>query len=270
MFDSDKTEKPTPRRRQQAREKGQVAKSPDLTSAILLFVSLLLLMSVGKNLAESLFHFSQSLYTQSPHLQSSYLQNNEAFLDSDVFSSQDQLEQLPLFLSQTIFYFLGQFAFFIAMTVLAAIGIHLSQAGWLFLPDKIMPNWENLSLLRGFHRIFSLEGVFRVGIGLFKIFICLIVVSWTFWGQKETILTISQNDSWNIFFIIIDLIYTIAWRVAWALLFLAILDFFYQRWKLENDLRMTPQEIREEMRETIGDPQIIAQRKQRQLRRPER
>lgn len=260
MFDSDKTEKPTPRRRQQAREKGQVAKSPDLTSAILLLVSLLLLMSVGKNLAESLFHFSQSLYSQ----------NNEAFIESDVFSSQEQLEQLPLFLSQTIFYFLGQFAFFIAIIVLAAIGIHLSQAGWLFLPDKIMPNWENLSLLRGLHRIFSIEGVFRVGIGLFKIFICLLVVSWTFWGQKETILTISQNDSWNIFFIIVDLIYTIAWRVALALLFLAILDFFYQRWKLENDLRMTPQEIREEMRETIGDPQIIAQRKQRQLRRPDR
>jgi flagellar biosynthetic protein FlhB len=149
----------------------------------------------------------------------------------------------------------------------AAIGISLSQTGFLYLPDKLAPDLARLDPLQGLRRLVSLTNFVRLGFGLFKIAIVSAVAFSALYKQRETILGLSTLAvSESAVFLGEILVWTTI-KIAAALVVLAILDYGFQWWKNEQDLKMTPQEIREEMKNLEGDPQIAARRKavQRQL-----
>src|SRR6185295_17774648 len=141
------------------------------------------------------------------------------------------------------------------------------QVGLLWVPDRLAPDLSRLSPLAGLKRIFSLSGTARLGFGLVKVLLvsCVaIAVLWSRWDEvlRAGGLTIPQFTK----FLVSISMSTTLWIGA-VLLILAILDYGVQRWKYESDLRMTHQEVREEMKNLQGDPQIIARRRaiQRQL-----
>jgi len=155
----------------------------------------------------------------------------------------------------------------LALVMLAAIVVNVAQVGFLFLPARIAPDLSRLSPMRGFGRLFSTASVARLAFGLLKIVVVAAVAFASFYNERETILSLAALSAPQIAVYLLEILTWTTIRVALALVVLALLDYAFQRWKHEKDLMMTPQEVREEMKNLEGDPQVVARRRavQRQL-----
>jgi flagellar biosynthetic protein FlhB len=241
----DKSQDATSHRREQARTEGQVAQSQDLASALLLLGSLLVLMFAGTNLVD---FFGRLLVSQ---------------LGGDAWLSADRDFAL-LHLTDTMRGIGIALAPILGFLVLLGIAAHLMQVGFLYVPSKLTPDFSNINPLDGFKRIFSLSGTVRLGFGIFKILVVGAVAFGSLYNRRDEILALATLEIPQIALFTWDICLWTSLKIGLALLILGILDYGYQWWKHEQDLRMTPQEVREEMRNLQGDPQIIARRKQLQ------
>jgi len=244
----DKSQDPTPHRRQKAREEGHVARSQDLGSAVLLLVGVLVLMMAGKKLLDFLAWYTTR-----------YL-GGEAKLVADVDSVMVVWSTTIAGLARCLLPIFG-------LLMLTAIAVNLAQVGFLFLPNKLSPDVSRLSLVKGFGRLFSIASAARLLFGLFKIAVIGAVAFVSLYGERETILGLGGLTVPEIGVYLLEILLWTTVKVGVALLVLAILEYGFQRWKHDQDLRMTPQEVREEMRNLEGDPQVVARRRmvQRQL-----
>ena len=244
----DKSQEPTPHRRQKARDEGHVAKSQDLVSAVLLLAGMLALVLSGEALIGYLGHYTQR------HL------GGEAWLSADAHFAAVQWNSTVQGLARYVLPIMG-------LLVLAAVAVNLAQVGFLLLPSKLNPDITRLDPLKGLHRLFSVTNAARLGFGIFKILVIAVVAFVSLYAERETILSLTALAVPEI---ALYLVKTLLWttiKIGVALVVLALMDYAFQRWKHEQDLRMTPQEVREEMKNLEGDPQIRAQRRavQRQL-----
>jgi len=244
----EKTQDATPHRRQKAREQGQVAKSQDLGSAVLLIVGLLCLLTLGESVIEFLFGYSRRQL------------GGEAWLEAD---RDFTVWQWNGTMSQVARVVLPIFGFL----MLGGIIVNLAQVGFLFVPSKLAPDITRLNPLSGLKRMFSITSVARLGFGIFKILIIGAVAFATLWGEREAVLQLTAMSVPQIAVYVVETILWTALKIGLALLILALLEYAFQRWKHEQDLKMTTQEVREEMKNLEGDPQIAARRRavQRQL-----
>jgi flagellar biosynthetic protein FlhB len=244
----EKQHEATPFRRQQAREQGQVARSQDLVSAAMLLGALGILYYYGGGVVK--FHVELAR-RQLAH---------DRLLGVDQEFLVDQWQSLT-----------GQLALLLlpvfGLMVLLALIMHLAQVGFLFLPQKLAFDASRVNPLKGIQRIFSLTNGMRLLLGIFKIGVVGIVACWSLWSDRDTILALSTLTSLEVGSFLVDTILLTCSKVGVALFVLALLDYAYQRWKHEQDLRMSTQEMREEMKTLQGDPQIAARRRavQRQL-----
>lgn len=239
----DKTHEATPYRRQKAREEGQVVKSQDLASAAVLLVALLVLWYFGRSLCD----FLATLVTE--HL------GGQAWLSIDAPTSSHALLQVGMGLAKYLLPVLGLF-------LLAAILVQLGQVGFLYLPEKLAFDASRINPLTNFGRVFSLTSAVHLGFGLLKVAVILIVAGWSLWGQRDEIMGLVDHSAAEIAAFLVDVSLWTGLKIAGALLLLAIFDYGYLFWKHEQDLRMTTQEMREELRQQQGDPQIASRRKQ--------
>jgi len=239
----DKSQEPTPHRRQQAREEGQVARSQDLGSAVLLLAGLLILLMLGRQLAEFFGLYSTKQL------------GGEAWLTADLNFAVNQWTSTVSTLAKFLLPILG-------LVMLAGILSNLMQVGFLFLPDKVAFDLSRLDPLKGLGRIFSLSNGVHLLFGIFKISVIAGVAYVSLWNQREKILGLSELSVPEIAFFMVQILLWTALKIALALLILALLDYGFQWWKHEQDLKMTPQEIREELKNLEGNPQIIARRRQ--------
>ncbi|RIK79078.1 MAG: flagellar biosynthetic protein FlhB [Planctomycetota bacterium] len=239
----DKSFEATPHRRQQARDQGHVAYSQDLGSAALLLAGVLVLMYWGGGLVQHAASFMERQLRNAGPLASA---------PSDL--THESLGALHKF----------GLALLPILAVLAVAGAlsTVLQIGLLFLPDKIQPDVSRLSPLAGMKRILSLQGVVRLGFGLFKTAVVAIVAATVVYQRGDQVLHASELPLGELARFLVDICFATALWVGFALLVLALLDYGFQKWKHEQDLRMTHQEIREEMKNLQGDPQVIARRRQ--------
>ena len=244
----EKSHEPTPQRRQQAREQGQVAKSQDLTSAVVLIGSLLILMYSGGAIATFLSEFARRQL------------GGQVWLRADSTIAIDQGRLLLAGLGRALLPVFG-------WLLLLAVAINVSQVGFLFLPQKLAFDVSRIDPLKGLKRLFSMSNAVRLTFGIFKILVIAIVAVWSLWGQRDTIMDMGTLDVQQIALFVTQIIIWTGLKIGAALLVLAIFDFGFQRWKHDQDLRMTSQEVREEIKTLQGDPQLIARRRavQRQL-----
>jgi flagellar biosynthetic protein FlhB len=139
--------------------------------------------------------------------------------------------------------------------------------GLLWVPDKLALDVGKLNPLNGLQRIFSLAGTLRLGFGLLKMLIVAVVAVSVIWSRWDQVMRASALETAQYATFLVDIsLKTMLWAAV-ALFVLAVFDYGAQRWKFEQDLRMTHQEVREEMKNMQGDPQIIARRRaiQRQM-----
>jgi flagellar biosynthetic protein FlhB len=243
----EKTQEATPHRRQQAREKGHVAFSQDLSSALVLVGGVLALLYLGDRLVQTLAHLVQT------HV-------SGADLSTDPASANAALQRVLAEVAR------GGLPLLVVLTLIGGLASVL-QTGFLYVPQRVMPDFGRLSLLRGFQRIFSLAGVVRLGFGLFKVLVIFMVAGGVVYLRRAELLAAADYDVATLAVFLIDITLKTALWVGAALLVLAAFDYAWQRIRHERDLRMTPQEVREEMKNLQGDPQVMARRRaiQRQM-----
>jgi len=239
----EKTFEPTAHRRQQARERGQVAFSQDLGSAVLLVLGGLLLLVLGGRLAD----FSLGLMRREL--------SEVATLTADQSAMLPHWHAVMIGLAGAVLPLLG-------LLMLAGVLANILQIGFLFVPERINPDFSRLNPVSGLRRIFSLTGTMRLGFGLFKVLVISVIAATVLWARRDEILRAGALDTPQLGYFLFDVsIKTVLW-IGLALVVLAILDYALQRWKHEQDLKMTHQEVREEMKNLQGDPQIVARRRQ--------
>ena len=246
--DGDKSQEATPHRRQQAREKGQVAKSQDLASAVLLLVGVLSLSWLGTPLCD---FFAALAEQQLSHGVSVELGRDDFLARTLLLSGELARAVLPIFVALLV----------------SGVAVNLVQTGIMFVPERIAPDISHLDPIAGFQRIFSLAGFVRLGFGIVKLLIVAVVAGIYAYQERATILGLTALDTRQLAAYLPTVLLSITLKIAVALVILALLDYGFQWWKQEQDLRMTTQEVREEMKDLQGDPQIIARRRmvQRQL-----
>ena len=246
----DKKHDPTPRRLEQAREKGQVAKSQDLAAAVILLLAIILLMTLGKIITENLFEYSREMLLEPMLL----IPDNQ-----DAPSLQQSVQSL---FHETVIRFMKPLSIFFLLLLVTAVVANIAQIGFLWLPDKLNFDFTRLDPIKGFGRIFSMQSVVRLLMGIGKIVICAVVAWYAVEGSFGEILNLSENETNQIASFLVWMLLMIALKVAVALVIIALIDFMYQRWKQMQDLRMTDQEMRDEIKNMLGDPQIISKRRQ--------
>jgi flagellar biosynthetic protein FlhB len=244
----EKTQDATPYRRQKAREEGQVAKSQDLASAGLLIGALLIMMVFGSTVVTFLGQLAQRQL------------GGEIVLAAD---KQWFLQQWYVILAGLARVMLPVFG----LIFIVAVAVNMGQFGFLFLPQKLAFDLSRINPIKGFGRLFAVANFMRLAFGVFKILVVATVAIWSLWGEKEMILGLSGLPIHEVAASIASLTIWTCLKIGIALAVLAVLDYFYQRYKHERDLRMTPQEVREELKMLQGDPQVVARRRavQRQL-----
>jgi flagellar biosynthesis protein FlhB len=249
MEDSgEKSQDATPHRRQQAREEGQIVQSQDLASAVILLAGVLLLMFLGGRLVE---FFGNLAHRQL---------GGDAWLSTNPDLIAEQTRGLIGELAKAA---LPILAALLAM----AIAAHLVQFGFLFLPNRLLPDFNRINPLKGFGRIFSLQNLVRLGFGIVKILIVAVVAFWSLYHRRDEILSVASLELPQIASFLTSIVLSTSLKIAGALFVIALLDYLFQWWKHEQDLKMTSQEVREEMRNLQGDPQVVSRRRavQRQL-----
>jgi flagellar biosynthetic protein FlhB len=247
---SEKTEAPTPRRRAEAREKGQVARSTDLNAAVLILVAIVLIAWTGQNLIGALMGVLQH-----------------------VFSAESLADHAPGNLTTTLFaavITVGRASLPLLVGIMiAAILINIFQVGFHLTPKKLQPKLSSLNPLKGAGRLFGQGGRSWVQLLFNLIKLCLIagVCYSAVAGKMGTILSVSSMPIESIFLFAGQVIFDIALRFAVALLIIAILDFAWQKFRHEKDLKMSKQDLKDEMKKMEGDPVIKQRRRQIQIQR---
>jgi len=242
--DPDKTEKATPRRRQKAREEGQVPISAELLSGLGFIAVSVVFMYVGKSLLDSLVNGTQMVF------QISDLDLN-AFEDLIIYAYQS--------FSSTLIYL----AFIIFAAALVSLAIGLLQTRFLFSSKPLVPDLNRLNPLTGLKRMFSLRSLFELAKAILKIAIIGFVGYSVINGNYDRIMLTVDSDIMDGSLIIWDVLTELMIKCAIALIIVSIADYFYSRYEYEKNIRMTKQEVKEEFREIEGNPEL--KRRQRQI-----
>ncbi|MCC7084602.1 MAG: EscU/YscU/HrcU family type III secretion system export apparatus switch protein [Pirellulales bacterium] len=247
---AEKTVAPTQPRRDDARREGHVAHSHDLAAAALLVLGLLAISWLGERIVAFCGRFAQEHLGSQPW--TLYVTGHSA---SDPLSvAADRGQSLLIEIVLAIAPLLG-------VLFVAAMVANLAQTGFRWLPERLAPDVGRINPLAGLRRVFSLGGGERLGMALLKLACVLLVAYISLWQQREVIVNAAALELSPLAAWIVEIVYWTCLKIAVALLALAIGDYGYQRWKLERDLRMTPQELREETRNQQGDPQVLSRRK---------
>ena len=239
----DKTHEATPYRRQKAREEGQVVRSQDLASAGLLIVGLLIVWYFTGGLANFLGRLTQDQL------------GGEAWLSLDSQTAVHHAATVAGRLSFTLLPVLG-------LLMLAAIAAHVGQFGFLYLPQKVALDWQRLNVISNAQRMFSLTSIVHLGFGLLKVLLILAVAGWSLWGERGRLLDLAGQSSGEIAVYLLTVLLWTSLKIGGALGTLALVDYGYQWWQHEQDLKMTTQELKDEVKTQQGDPQIAQRRKQ--------
>lgn len=233
----EKTEKATSRKRSKAREEGQVAKSQEIASVLVLLVG----MSV-------LYVFGYLFYPQA-------LKVLEQHLGFEPISNFDKDVCLALLKQNTVSFFLLLLPVMGAVFV-TAFAANLFQVGFQISTKGITPKLSKVDIIKGFGRIFSLKSLMELLKSIVKLTIIGTVAYFAIKGEMGALIKLHNATVAYIFLYILQGIFKIFIWVLLIMMIVAILDYSYQKWQFEKDLRMTKQEVKEEHKETEGDPQV--------------
>jgi flagellar biosynthetic protein FlhB len=242
---SQQTEEPTQKRLEQAREQGDVVKSAELTTFILLGGGTLAIAMFGKYIAVSLAH-TLSLFLEQPDAMS---------VDGAGLSA-----MMRLLLPQIAF----TLAPFFVVMIAAGLAGNVLQSRPSFSFDKIAPDFSKVSPMAGFKRLFGAESWMNLVKGLIKIAIVGVAIWTQLWPERGSLDSILNQSTAGVVADMSHLLFKVLMASLASLAVIAGLDYFWQRLRWLSRNRMSKQEIKEEYRQNEGDPTIKA--KIRQLR----
>lgn len=235
--DQDRTEPATPKKREEARKKGQIANSRELTSVLVLLSAL------------SVFYFSGG-----------WMFHQVGDIMKTVFGQAGQLD-LGVQNVHSLMWFLFQkgvmlMAPLIAVVAVAGILGNIAQFGFLLTGEPLTPDLKKLNPLKGIKRLISMRGGVELGKAILKVIIIGGVAFLMIRGEMTKIPALVSISVSSITAFIGQVALKLGFYTCLVLIILAAIDLVFQRWQHERDLRMTKQEVKDEFRQREGDPMV--------------
>lgn len=243
----EKTEDATTKKLQDARKEGQVAKSTDLNSAILLLVLFLGLRFFGGFMYDRFIELFDFFYGKISEIAVIGLTVNQAASIMNFGLIRIMLITLPI----------------MAFGVLGAVIVNIVQVKWKITGKPLKPKFSKINPISGFKRIFSKDKVFDLIKTLAKLFVLFYVVYSALKDQWGMIKNIYDMELISAIILVVTTVLDVAIKIAIVFFIIALVDYMYQKRKFKNDMKMTKQEVKEEFKQTEGDPQIKGQIKRR-------
>jgi flagellar biosynthesis protein FlhB len=244
-FAGEKTEKATPKRRNDERKKGRVAKSQDVNTAFLLLFVFILMAVFAGFMKDSMLALFQHTFTE-------YL--NWELTETSVFQ----------IFTESIIQFAKIVGPVMLIAIIAGVASNLMQIGFLFTTEPLKFDLKKIDPIQGAKRIFSIRALVELLKSLLKIVIIGTVTFFVIWMYKDEMMMVAFKNVEGAlaFFGRVTIIMGIAATIA--LLLLAVFDYAYQRFDFEKNIRMSKQDIRDEYKNIEGDPLIKSKIKEKQ------
>jgi flagellar biosynthetic protein FlhB len=246
LFSDEKTEAPTPRKIEQAREKGQVAKSMEFSKSFIFLAIIALFFAIPSFFLERLISMVRTFF------------NSKLLMDISITNVIELFEGLlvdALVILAPIF----------AISIVIGIASGYLQFGFLFTLEPLKLSLNKINPINGFKQIFSLKSIVEFIKSLIKIVTVFIIAYLTFLNERDTILSMATVPVDGVLKYTIHTAVVMGLKIAAALAVLAILDFYYQKYEHLKQLRMSKQDIKDEMKNIYGDPLIKSKIKQKQM-----
>ncbi len=245
FFSGEKTEKATPRKKQDARKKGQVAKSADVNTALSLLMVFLSFLFIGAFMRDHILLMMRGFF--------------QDYLLLDVTTQNVHDVFLTLAYQATII-----LAPVMGIALVAGVLANYLQVGFLFSTEAIQMKLNKLDPIQGFKRIYSMRAIVELIKSLLKISFVGAVTFSVLWLELDNVLRLSYMTVEQSLQFIGSLTVKMGLFASIALLLLALLDYLYQKFDYEKNLRMSKQDIKDEYKKSEGDPLIKSKIKQRQ------
>ncbi len=234
----ERTEQATPRRREKARQKGEVPRSRELTSIVGSWMVFLYLVFSGGFFISMMNHMKESFQRI----------KNPDFVSGAIITAT----------KAEILWFFSQFIPIGAILLFGVVLVHFIQTGFLFTGAPLVPDLSKISPLKGIKRLFSLNALFETLKGILKLIALGLIIYLLLKKDVAILPLLIDMDVRAIAGVSFQKIYQLVLACLIMLTFFAGMDFAYQRWQYERNLRMTKQEIKEEFKETEGSPMVRA------------
>ncbi len=248
MADSNKTEKATPKKREDERKKGNIFQSKDVISA----ASILALFYTMKILFPFFYQYMTLFFVRYV----SYIHSYKTLTESNAM---DVLRDSVI----AVLLLAGPMMLIAVVVGIVATGV---QTGFRFSKENLKIKFSKLSLLQGFKRMFSLRSITELVKALIKISIMAVILYLEFQKIIVYFTQLMYEDIMQATCFILNSIMNIVIQISLAFVVIAALDYLYQWWEYERNIKMTKQEIKEEYKQIEGDPIIKGQIKDRQRR----
>jgi len=229
---------PTEHKLRKLREEGQVAKSQELTGAIGLFLPALVLLFLAPSMLRTCVEMVRFYLLRAVELDPT----KDALITGNF-----------------IIYFIRLVWPVLVVAFISAVFSNLAQlGGWLFTTKPLVPNFSKALPKFGqyFKRIFSSEGLFNLGKSLAKIIIIGVVAYLFISADIERLINLQKSDPYTGLATVAGIAIRMILVVAVLLIVISIADFFFQRWRFRERHKMTPRELKEEMKQYQSDPMI--------------
>ncbi|MFB3132390.1 MAG: flagellar biosynthesis protein FlhB [Rhodothermales bacterium] len=240
---SEKIHDPTPKRIRKAREEGNVFRSKEMVTVGMLVTGVTML-------AVGIPYGFQALQTMATSMFQSASSTTLNVMSVPFIFMRIGMQMMRVALP------------FSMVMLVAAMGLNVMQSGWNLTLKPLMPKGNRISPLQGFKRIFSSKGLFEVGKSLAKISIVGPIAYWTITSKLPQILMLHQLPIKSILATAGGWILVLVAQMILVLFVLAAFDFAFEKWRYKEDLKMTTKEVKDEAKETEGDPQVKVKRRQ--------
>lgn len=239
----EKTEDATPKKLDDARKEGQVAKSKEIANAAMLFALFLLIKLYAGTMGNKLILVFRTIYGSIP----------------SVTVHQGSGEMLPS-ISNTFVSAIMQMGLLVlpvfAVAVIISFVADVAQVKWKPTTKPLKPKLSKFNPMNGFKRMFSLNSLMELVKSLFKILLICYITYGFIDKEKEKLLLLYELTLNQGIALMGKMICDLGIRISGAYIMIAFADFLYQKFKFKNDMKMTKQEVKDEMKNAEGDPQI--------------
>ncbi len=242
----EKSEKATPKRRSDERKKGNVFQSKDAVSVAVLLVSF--------------YGVQFILPTMVSHIHRLFNLSFNSWMQIKVMN---QTELSIIFLQSAWIFVLILFPI-LGLMMLVNILASGAQTGFIFTSASLKFKLERLDPIKGFQKLISLRSLFEMFKAIFKILLLVAVIYMVLKPELPILFTMYQSDLLQSLVYGMKLIMKLALNVGMIFIFLALVDYFYQRYEYEKNIKMSKQDIKEEYKQMEGDPTVKSKIKERQ------
>ena len=246
----EKTEEATAKKLEDAREEGQVAKSKEVTNAVTLIGLFLVLKLTLTFLGESFLAIFPGFYNRFEEMQGLVeggVRYRTAISMLRTMMLRTLIIMLPFLLSGALLAFLANYA----------------QITWKVTTKPLKPKLSKLNPINGVKRIFSAQSVVELIKSILKIGLIVFIAYRTLRDQADLIYLLFNMPLWSAIAASGNIAINLGLRISFVYVIIAAIDFIYQKYKFKEDMKMTKQEVKDEYKESEGDPAVKGQQKQR-------